>query len=191
MRRSETPQNASKIMLSIGHRDFRPKHAEYIENRVFDRKSRCSSRTHKMHRKSSFRSEIWIFTQNTQNAPKIEFSIGNQNVRPEHAKYTENRVFDRISRFSPQTRRMHRNSSFRPECTENTVFDRARVCSTKTTGIHRKDSFRPGNHNFLAKRADRTLSIESPQARCVFENAACLWGFAIKRVADPLGKQAC
>ena len=143
-----------------------------------------------MHRKLSFRSEIEIFVQNTQNASKIKFSIGNQDFRPEHAKCTVNRVFDRKSRFSPQTRRMHRNSSFRPECNENTVFDRARVCSTKTTGIHRKDSFRPGNHNFLAKRADRTLSIESPQARCVFRKAACLWGFAIKRVANPHRKQA-
>ena len=47
-----------------------------------------------MHRKPSFRSEITIFTQNTQNAPKTEFSIGNQDFHPKHAECTENRVFD-------------------------------------------------------------------------------------------------
>ena len=57
-----------------------PPHSEQIplqnelcctENRVFDRKPGFSPKTRRMHRKSSFRLETTIFTQNIQNASKI------------------------------------------------------------------------------------------------------------------------
>ena len=58
-----------------------PKHPERTENRVFYRKSRFAPKTPRTHRKPSFLSEITICTQNTKNAPKTEFSIGNQVCR--------------------------------------------------------------------------------------------------------------
>ena len=39
-----------------------------------------------------FRSETTISTQNTQNAPKARFSIGNHDFHPEHADCTENQL---------------------------------------------------------------------------------------------------
>ena len=109
--------NAPKTQFSTQNHDFHRKLPECTENRVFDRKSRFSPKTPRMHRKPSFRSKIKIFTQNTENAPNIEFSIGNQVFRPKHRKCTENRVFDRKSRFSPKTPRMHRKhpENFRPK----------------------------------------------------------------------------
>ena len=117
---------APKIEFSIGNQDYHPKHAEHTETRVLLRKSRCSlktrrmyrkssfpseteisPKTRRMHRKSSFPFEIEIFPQKPQNAPKIEFSIGNRAFHPKHTKYIENRVFHRKSRFSPKTHRMH------------------------------------------------------------------------------------
>ena len=94
---SQNTRNASKLKFSTGNRDFHPKHAECTKNLVFDRKSRFSPKTHRMHRKSTFRSETEIFTQNVQNAPKIHYSIGHRDFDPKHAECTENHVFDRKS----------------------------------------------------------------------------------------------